>query len=165
MASDPEQPGYDLQQEIVASRPFSLADLIGREGSGLMKGESPVPPLVQAKAEMNLFVCQHLADSDGALQAVLQSLINDDQQYVSQFIRSPLQALRAMVEPFMQQEQLLYDLVRRVDARWGQMYDERPHFQSPGQVAHPDDVYTHESVRATLQAFLAVLESTIALHP
>jgi hypothetical protein len=29
---------------------------------------------------------------------------------------------------------------------WGEMNDERPHFQRPGQPPHPDDEYTHESV-------------------
>jgi len=40
--------------------------------------------------------------------------------------------------------------VRQADARWGEMYDERPYFQQPGQTAHPDDEYTHESVRQAL---------------
>ena len=40
--------------------------------------------------------------------------------------------------------------MRQVDIKWGQMYGERPHFQQPGQPPHPDDEYTHESVRQDL---------------
>jgi hypothetical protein len=39
----------------------------------------------------------------------------------------------------------LREFVRRVDMRWGQMYDERPHFERPGHPPHPDDEYTLSS--------------------
>ena len=34
------------------------------------------------------------------------------------------------------------------------MYDERPYFQSPGQPPHPEDEYTHDSVKGKLINFL-----------
>jgi hypothetical protein len=47
--------------------------------------------------------------------------------------------------------ELLYEFVKQVDFKWGQMYDERPYFQSPGQAPHPNDEYTHESVKKKLR--------------
>jgi hypothetical protein len=57
----------------------------------------------------------------------------------------------------LQNQAFLYELVRRVDVKWSQIYDERPYFQQPGQAPHPDDEYTHESVRLTLNQFLETL--------
>ena len=34
---------------------------------------------------------------------------------------------------------------------------ERPHFQKPGQKAHPEDEHTHAGTRAELEALLAKL--------
>ena len=41
-----------------------------------------------------------------------------------------------------------------MDCQWGQLTGERPYFQSPGQTAHPDDEYTHESVNRQLAQLL-----------
>ena len=139
-----------IQREILAGRKFSLAEAIGREGGDFLKGESPVPKLVQATTEINTFIAINLQDSSGALQAVLQTWISTDEAGVSQNLDSPLQALKQMLDKILDNSELLYELVRQVDFQWGKMYDERPYFQSPGQPPHPNDEYTHESVEEQL---------------
>ncbi|MDJ0657888.1 MAG: hypothetical protein QNJ42_00180 [Crocosphaera sp.] len=149
-----------IQREILAGRQFSLAEAIGREGGNFLKGESPVPKLVQATTEINTFIAINLQDSSGALQAVLQTWVSTDDAKVSQNLEHPLQALRQMLDKIINNSELLYELVRQVDFQWGKMYDERPYFQSPGQPAHPDDEYTHESVEEKLKILLNKLEKS-----
>ncbi|HEY9881730.1 MAG TPA: hypothetical protein V6D29_24980 [Leptolyngbyaceae cyanobacterium] len=151
-------PLCDIQQELRLERKFSLAEVIGREGGDFMKGESPVPPLVQAIAQLNLFISQNLVDSAGALQAVLQTWVKAEDTQVSRYLNSPLMALQVMLENILNSPETLYELVRQADVRWGQIFDERPHFQQPGEAPHPDDVYTHESVRATLSDLLEAVK-------
>ncbi|MDJ0599418.1 MAG: hypothetical protein QNJ37_11320 [Crocosphaera sp.] len=147
-----------IQKEILAGRKFSLAEAIGREGGDFLKGESPVPKLVQATTEINTFIALNLQDSSGALQAVLQTWVSTNEAEVSQNLDYPLQALQQMLDEIINTSELLYELVRQVDFKWGQMYDERPYFQSPGQLPHPDDEYTHESVEEKLRSLLNKLE-------
>lgn len=146
-----------LQQDILSGRQFSLADVIGKEGGSFLKGESPVPPLMQAVAEINAFVAANLGDSSGALQAVLQNWVKDDLERVSNSLNSPLVALRQIIEAILNNEELFCEFVRQVDFKWGQIYDERPYFQRPGQAAHPLDEYSHEFVREKLVAFLETI--------
>ena len=143
-----------IQQEILAGRKFSLAEAIGREGGDFLKGESPVPKLVQATTEINTFIALNLQDSSGALQAVLQTWISTDEAGVSQNLDNPLQSLKQILDKIINNTELLYELVRQVDFQWGKMYDERPYFQSPGQAPHPNDEYTHESVEEKLRTLL-----------
>ncbi len=147
-----------IQQEILAGRKFSLAEAIGREGGDFLKGESPVPKLVQATTEINTFIALNLQDSSGALQAVLQTWISTDEAGVSQNLDEPLQSLKQILDKIINNTELLYELVRQVDFQWGKMYDERPYFQSPGQAPHPNDEYTHESVEEKLITLLDKLE-------
>lgn len=135
-------------------RQFSLADVIGREGGSFLKGESPIPRLLQAKAEVNLYIDRHLTDSSGALKAVLQTLITTDEICISQQLDSPLVALREHLELLVDNPELLYEFVKQVDVKWGQLFGERPYFQQPGQPPHPEDEYTHESVHRQLVELL-----------
>lgn len=151
----------EICQEILAGRQFSLAEVIGREGGSFLKGESPVPKLLQAKAEINLFIDSHLVDSSGALKAVLQSLVASDEAYVSRHLNSPLEALREFLEMLICNPQLLYEFVKQVDIQWGQLFGERPYFQQPGRASHPDDEYTHESVQQQLVKLLNSLNSCL----
>lgn len=148
----------DIQQEILSGREFSLAEVIGREGGSFLKGESPVPKLVQALAEINMFINQNLLDSSGALQAVLCNWVKTDSR-VSQYLNSPLIALGEILSNLIDNQNLLYEFVRQVDYKWGQIYQERPYFQQPGQPPHPEDEYTHESVHLKLIELLEILKS------
>ncbi|NEQ97147.1 MAG: hypothetical protein F6K30_10540 [Cyanothece sp. SIO2G6] len=150
-----------LQRDILQGRKFSLADVIGREGGSFMKGESPVPKLVQAKLEINQFISEQLPDPSGALQSVLHRWVEDDTARVSRHLDIPLKALADLLESIVNQPSILYELVRHVDMKWGQMNDERPYFQQPQQRPHPDDEYTHESVRHQLQGLLATVKAAL----
>ncbi len=153
-----QQRQQDIRKEILAGRKFSLAEVIGREGGDFLKGESPVPKLVQATTEIKIFITNNLSDSSGALQAILQTWVVADEEGISQHLNSPLNALKQLLTKILDNSELLYELVRQVDFKWGQMYDERPYFQSPGQQAHPNDEYTHESVEEMLRSLLSQLD-------
>lgn len=140
----------ELRQDILRGRKFTLADMIAKEGGGFLKGESPVPKFRQLKAEIKVFVSKRLPDSSGALQAVLNNWIEEDDGGVSKYEDNPLLALDEMIERIVSQSNIFYEFVRQVDLKWGQMNQERPFFQQPGQTAHPDDEYTHESVKVQL---------------
>ena len=162
--SDRERPYEDeernlaIQRDILSGRKFSIGEAIGREGGSFLKGESPVPKLVQVNAELHRFIDQNLSDSSGALQAILDVWIESDLR-VSQNLDNPLIALQEILCELINNQNLLYEFVRQVDRQWGQMYGERPHFQKPGQTPHPEDEYTHESVRLKLEELLDIVKS------
>ncbi|AFZ45071.1 hypothetical protein PCC7418_2942 [Halothece sp. PCC 7418] len=139
----------NLQREIVSEQRYSLASAIAREGGNFLKGESPVPKLVQVTTEINLYIDRHLPDSSGALQAVLKRWVKSD-SIVSQHLDSPLTSLEKIIDKILQNQELFYEMVRQADLKWGQMYEERPYFQKPGDPPHPEDEYSHESVREKL---------------
>ena len=147
-----------IKREILSGREFSLAEAIGREGGNFLKGESPVPKLAQAIAQLQMFINQNLSDPSGALQAVLYNWVKTDSR-VSQHLNSPLIALNEILSTLIDNQSLLHEFVRQVDHKWGQIYDERPYFQQPGQPAHPEDEYTHESVRLQLMKLLDIVKS------
>lgn len=159
MQSDEEKKrAQEIQREIRSGREVTLADLISQEGGNFLKGESPVPKLVQVTTEIKLFITNHLKDKEGALQSVLQIIVESEQATVSRYLDTPLEALKVILNQLLTNDSLLFELVRRVDAKWGQIYGERPYFQQPGQVPHPDDEYTHESVRKQLEELLSQIE-------
>jgi ectoine hydroxylase-related dioxygenase (phytanoyl-CoA dioxygenase family) len=71
-------------------------------------------------------------------------------------------ALAETVEHILAHEESLRSFVHQVDAEWGRIYLERPHFQRPGQPPHRDDPYTFASVRATLSTLLETLRASEA---
>lgn len=146
-----------LQQDIIEGRPYSLAEAIGREGGTFLKGESTVPKLVQSITAVNTFIDRNLEDPSAALQAILHQWVKGDPK-VSLYKETPLVALAEILQTIIDNPPLLYELVRQVDIKWGQMYGERPYFQQPGQPPHPDDEYTHESVRQDILNLQAKLQ-------
>ena len=149
LEEDRDREDLALQQDILESRPFSIAEAIGREGGTFLKGESTVPKLVQVITAITTFIDRNLIDPEAALQAILHQWVKGDPR-VSQYKETPLVALEQILQSVIDNPHLLYELVRQVDIKWGQMYGERPYFQQPGQSPHPNDVYTHESVRQDL---------------
>ena len=162
MTSNKEDKNNDrdlaIQREILSGRKFSLAEAIGREGGSFLKGDSPVPKQVQAIAQIHGFIKKNLSDSEGALVAVLSTWVETDLR-VAENLNSPLIALNQILSSLLDNQNLLYEFVRQVDFKWGQIYDERPYFQRPGQTAHPNDEYTHESVRLQLIELLDIVKS------
>lgn len=158
---DRQDSDADLQRQILLGRRFSLADAIGREGGDFMKGVSPVPPLMQAIAAINLFISKYLPDASGALHAILYVWVKSEEGRVSRHIDVPLEALREIIESILSSSHGFYEFVRRVDCKWGEMNDERPYFQRPGQKPHPDDEYTHDSVHRQLTEFCRFIEQVL----
>ena len=157
-----EQPNPNLEEEmrrnLLSGREITLADVIAREGGSFMKGESPVPRLVQVKTEINTFISQNLPDASGALQGVLHRWVLEDTARISKHLDVPLEALLGLLESILKNPSIFYELVRQVDMLWGEMNSERPHFQRPGQAPHPDDEYTHESVEQQLVQLVCCLK-------
>jgi hypothetical protein len=160
MAVDRKDDDPDIQQELRLSRPFSLADAIGQEAGDFMKGASPIPPLVQAKHGAQQALKESLADSPGALQRVLEQWLADDETRLSSYLGNPVEAVKDLLESVLQSPVTFYELVRQTDVMWGKIYDSRPHFQQPGQAPHPDDEYTHDSVRESLKNCLNYLNNS-----
>ncbi|MBE9110768.1 hypothetical protein IQ273_15240 [Nodosilinea sp. LEGE 07298] len=159
MTADPANDPPNIQQELRLSRPFTLADAIGQEAGNFMKGESPIPRLVQAKHGAQQALKESLTDGPGALHRVLEQWLCDDETRLSQHVQNPAEALKDLLEAILRSPETFYELVRQADVAWGQIYDSRPYFQKPGQPPHPDDEYTHKSVRETLQNCLYVLNN------
>jgi hypothetical protein len=166
MSDDHPKPRADadaqLQREIRADRPFSLAEAIGRmAGPGLMKGACPIDRRQQACAAIKEYLDRHLPDAAGALRVVLLRHVQES-ELLLQFCDQPLAALGACVRQILASEYRLKELVREADVEWGRAFDERPCFDKDGSPPAPNDPYTAESVRAVLTqlAFgLAVSES------
>ena len=71
----------------------------------------------------------------------------------------PLTVLALFCERILGSEGLLRDFVTEVDAQWGRIYLERPHFQKDGRPPDPDDPYTFASVRIALSELMVKLRS------
>lgn len=143
--------------EAIAGRERTLADIIGQVGGDFLKGESPIPKLVQGKMELKLFLNDHLRDSDGALLLVLQNRIDEADALISQHRDQPLMALTKMIWEIIDNPTFLKEIVREADFRWGQIYGERPYFDVPGKPSNPDDPYTSASVQRQLENLLIVI--------
>jgi hypothetical protein len=151
----------ELFMEAMSGREFTLADVIAQAGGNFLKGESPIPKLVQIKNELKLFISQNLHDLSGSLQAVLQLSVDQADEPISRHLEQPLLVLEELVEEILNHPEILYELVKQVDCKYGQMYGERPYFQRPGSPAHPDDEYSHESVRIQLIDFLDKIQNIL----
>jgi hypothetical protein len=143
-----------IENEARAGRKFTLADVIGREGGSFFEGESPVPRLARAEAALDLFIDRHVKDPSGALRSVLKRSVGTSETIVGKHLDDPLLALEAIVEKMLATDEQLHEIVRQVDFEWGQIMQERPHFQKPGQEPHPDDEHTHAGTRSELEALL-----------
>ncbi len=155
-----EQDPADLVREIRSGRKFTVAEAIGRlGGSDLMKGASPVTRKRQVELATDLFLEEHLVDSEGALLVVLERRVRESMSPTRESYDHPLAVLTEFVEQILDSEDRLHAFVRQVDAEWGRIYLERPHFQQPGGRPHRDDPYTFTSVRSTLSALLDKLRS------
>jgi hypothetical protein len=154
-------PGEALQREILRERKFSLAEAIGREGGSLIKGHSPIPPLEQAIAEINLFIRNNLDDPSMALTRVLQKNVRNDRITIAESIDRPYVYLHRLVQSHIDNTHLFYELAREANFKWGQLHNERPRFQKPGEQPHPDIEYSHETVRHKLIDLLQKIKAVL----
>jgi hypothetical protein len=146
-----------LEREIRRERKFSVNEALGRmAGQGMLKGGSPVSPQQQAELAIGLYLREHLSDASGVLPVVVLRCVKESELFLHH-MDEPLHVLSECVGRFLQSPNLLEELVREVDAEWGQALGERPHFQVAGQAPSPDDPYTLDSVRAELAKLLESL--------
>ena len=156
---DEQDPNIDeVQREILARQKFSMAGAIGRAGSGLMKGESPVSRQEQALAALTQWIDKQVSDPSGALKSILRRRVRSSNLLVASHLQQPCNALREIVETILASDYGTQEFVRQVDVRWGELYQERPLFQRSGQAPDPEDEYTYESVRLTLTLLLEKLQ-------
>lgn len=146
------------ERSPLAGRRFDLAEAIGRENAGALKGASPVARSRQALAEIAHFLETRLPDPEGSLRRTLLARLEDDAPLLGRHHDRPLEALRELLRRVLDSGSNLESLVRDADARWGREYQERPHFESDDAPAHPDDPYTVADVRRRLGDLAAGLD-------
>ena len=161
MTDDNKTQEDKIEKEIRDQQNFSVSGAIGRAGGGgMLKGASPIPKNRQASNEMIELIRQHCPDPSGALKSVLSRRIKNSGPLLEKHLDNPNAALVETIQTLLGTDSLLHEFVRQVDMRWGELYQERPHFQQPGQIPHPDDEYTHDSVRKDLATLLHRIERT-----
>jgi hypothetical protein len=150
-----------IQREILRERKFSIAEAIGREGGSFIKGHSPIPRLDQVISLLTIFIQNNLKDSSRVLMSVLQTTVKNDRTKVAESIEEPMVYLHGLIKSYVDNREMLYELAREVDFKWGQINDEKPHFQKPGEEPHPDDEYSHEIVEGMLKGLLKNIEENL----
>jgi hypothetical protein len=149
----------ELEREIRQGRKFTPAEALARmAGPGAMKGGSPVSRVQQAELEIDSWLRSHVSDTPGALQVMLCRNLKGSELLLNN-LDSPHLALAAYCKLVLESDYRLKELVRDVDAEWGQSMGERPYFEREGCLPDPDDPYTVESVRKTLSEAINRLDS------
>lgn len=153
MSDDPNKPDTpppDLQ-DLVRDRPFDLAEAIGRQAGGLLKGASPVAARDRALFAVARLLETRLPDPEGSLVRTILTALGEDAPLLALHYDDPPQALREYLNRILSSDSLLTDLVRATDARWGQDYQEHPRFDQEGSPPSADDPYTGDQVRSLLE--------------
>ncbi len=158
---DRDELNKEIEKEARNHIQGSLAGALSREAGDFLKGGSPIPLIVQAETLINTFINKHTEDSCGALKQVLQSRVKLNTTVVGDSIDAPLSALATIITKLLTNSPFFYDFVKEVDAKYGQLFQERPYFQVPGGKAHPDDEYTHESVQHSLEKLVSQINGEI----
>ena len=151
-----------IEQEIRAQRRFSLAEAIGREGGGFMKGESAIPRPLRAITAINRFIAAHLSDPNGALSTTLQSWAKEDIR-VSRHLDAPLTALAQILESLLSEPTTFQEFFRQVAIAQSKLTGDRPYFQKAGQSPHPDAQYSYAIVQSQLRDLLQSLRKANAV--
>ena len=122
-----------------------------------MKGESAVPRPLRAIANINQFIAAHAAEPSGALAETLNLWAKNDSR-VSRQLDSPLTALDQIIESLLTESTVFYEFSRQVMIAQATLTGERPRFQAPNQLPHPEAEQTHDSIRTELSALLEQLK-------
>ena len=151
------QSALDLQREIRASREFPLAEAIGREGGGFMKGESSIPRPLRATTQINQFITANVTDKGGAFSTTLSAWATNDIR-VSRQLDTPLVALAQIIESTIQEPTSISEYARHVAIAHSKETGDRPYFQQLNQPPHPQAEYTHASIKTELKHILKALK-------
>ena len=144
------------------NRTFSLAAALGDQAKGIIKGASAVPLVLQLNAQIKQFIRAKIFQSQAPIIHVLEQKITSNGPLVLTHKDLPLKALEIIISKIINNNNSLFEFVRQVDQIYGKMYQERPHFQMPGQSPHKDDEYTHESVKKVLANLLLAINEELA---
>ncbi len=142
------------EREIRRERKFSLAEAVGREAAGALKGASPVAPARQVLLEIENILETGLRDPEGSLLRTLLARLKNNPALLADHFGDAPGALRSFLAPILASRSTLDTLVRDTDARWGREFQEKPIFDRPGHPVRTDDPYTPGSVAASLQELL-----------
>ena len=123
-----------------------------------MKGASPITRKQQAEFEIKEILERDLEDAEGALIVALLRRVAASEALLERY-DEPLGALTRVIEGILESDDTLQRFVAKVDAEWGRIYLERPHFETHQQPPDSDDPYTLASVRSTLTTLLARVQS------
>ena len=150
----------DLEREIRSQRKFNMSEAIARAGGAeLLKGASPVTLKRQAELEIALYLESHLVGSGVPFENVLVRHVADSALLLEQGYEKPLCALKCVIDRLLRSEERLREFVRQIDAEWGRINQERPHFDRKGKPPSPDDPYTIASVQKSLSQLMSDLSS------
>ena len=147
----------DLETQIRRGRKFDLAEAVGRQAGGILKGASPVAPARQLLLQIEEILARDLPDSEGSLTHTIMAQLEGNPPLLARHFDDAAGALHEYLDGVLDIRANLVALVRQADARWGRDYDERPHFDKPDQTPHPDDPYTLAAVTALLTELRAGL--------
>lgn len=146
-----------IEREVRLGRKLGVKDLMAHiAGPGALKGASPVSPVLQAETAIGSWLGRNLADSEGALRAVVHRHLKGSALLLEN-LDTPLVALAGYFRVLLSADNRLADIVREADLEWGRAMGERPHFERDGAAPHSDDPYTLESVRSVVREALARL--------
>ncbi len=156
----PERPeaGHELEDRIRRERPYDLAEAVGREAAGALKGASPVPAARQLLLQAGELLAARLPDPEGALTRTVLARLEGDPPLLARHFGEPAAALREWLDGVLASPPVLADLVRDADTRWGRQYGEKPRFETPGQAPAADDPYTLDGVTELLRGLRRSLD-------
>lgn len=144
----------DLIREAWADARFSMDQaLLHSAGGGLLTSRDQASPYERARLELRAFLNRQLRDA--ALEKALDGWIDLHRQPIEANVEAPTVGLLRVLDQILQSEGLFIEFVRTVDVHHGQIMQERPIFQQPGDPPHPDDPHTFDSVRHTLEKLAA----------
>ena len=145
-----------IEQEARRHRQADLsAVLASQDGGANLRGASPTPVLKRALLEVDQWLREYLMAPDPALRTVMLRSLEASPDRLEAHLGRPDRLLADWLPSLLASPEVLRHLVREVDMAWGQLNDERPHFERPDTPPHPDDPYTVAGVTAALADLLA----------
>lgn len=139
-----------LIREAWADARFSMDQaLLHSAGGGLLTSRDQISPYERARLELRALLNRQLHDA--VLEKALDDWIDLYRQPIEEHVDAPAVGLLNLLEQTLRSDGLFVEFVRMVDVRHGQIMQERPIFQQPGDPPHPDDPHTFDSVRKTLE--------------
>lgn len=153
-ATDKDEQDRLIEREARAAMHLSMEQaILLSAGGGLMKGGTPVSPYQQAHHQIMVFLDREIQDS--LMEKALDDWVHSHRQQLEKRLKNPIQGLLDIIDHTLEHEGAFVEFVRMVDVHYGKTMKERPHFQRPGEPPHPEDPYTFETVRRSLNELAA----------